>query len=435
MIKRLTPSWSWLLLLVLVFQVSLLPDILGMRGTARVANAIALVTFLVASLVAALRVQHRTVSAAVFLLFVVPAGLVLLGYSINILRSVDLQTMGRLGMLLPWLAALSVPFMKSYSLEKSWLVFYRFMFISSAVSCVEYWAVFSGILATTPIESVYGDFSRGIFTSYLRLADGSPHFRMHGVFPEPGTLAMWLMPAIAYALVFGKRAGLAVFTVALFLTHSLGGFASAVVLAGSFTWWRTRRPFVRVLMLVLLGAGVAYFLREYFLSAYVSKAGSASVREDNVFLFWRDLGAQIVNRPFGTPLVGRSLSDLAAVDRDYLGSDFAPYTALVIGGVSALIGYTAMITIALSASIKYLARRHADRLTACAFISLPPLLLFVVQRATVFDSPLFAFLVAVPVLAVLRGEVAGTRRSGSASRPGDRPRRGIRENLPQELAG
>jgi hypothetical protein len=431
MIKRLTPSLSWLLLIVLVFQVSLLPVILNMRGTARVANAIALATFMVM----ALRANYRRVSAAVFFFFVLPAGLVLVGYAINVLRSVDLQTIGRLGMLLPWCAALSVPFMESYSLEASWLVFYRFMLISSAVSCVEYWAVFSGILATKPVESVYGSFSTGIFTIYVRLPDGSPYYRMLGVFPEPGTLAMWLIPAIAYALVFRKRLGLLVFPVTLYLSQSLGGFASAVVLVGSFTWWRTRRLFVRVLMLALLGAGVAYFAGEFFVSTYVSKAASATVREDNAFLFWGDLGRQIANHPLGTPLIGNSLSELGTFDRDYLGSNFAPYTALILGGVSALIGYSAMVAVALFTSMKFFARPHADRLMACAFISLPPLILFLFQRGTIFDSPLFAFLVAAPMLAVIRGEEAVTLPSGARSRSGDRRRRGRRENSPQELAG
>lgn len=422
---------SWLLLIVMVFQLSMLPDILGLRGTARAANAVALLAFLVM----ALRVDYRRVSAAVFLLFILPAGLVLAGYSINILRSVDLQSIGRLGMLLPWLAALSVPLMKSYSLEASWLLFYRFMLVSSAISCVEYWAVFSGVLATRPIESTYGSFVAGISTIYVALPNGRPYYRMLGVFPEPGTLAMWLMPAIAYALVFRHRVGLLIFLTALWLSQSLGGFASAVVLAGTFAWWRMRRLLVRVVIVAMLGAGVTYYVGDYFVTSYVSKARSATVREENALRFWGELGRQIVTRPLGAPLVGGSLADLGTFDRDYLGSSFAPYTALVLGGVSALLGYSAMIAVALFTSMKFFARPHADRLMACAFISLLPLIIFVFQRATIFDSPLFAFLIAAPMLAVIRRDEAVALPGGARIRAGDRRRRGVRGNSTPELAG
>ncbi|MCX6545097.1 MAG: hypothetical protein NTV05_11895 [Acidobacteria bacterium] len=395
-----TPSLSWLLLLVLIFQTSLLPDILGLRGTARVANAIALSAFLIMILGA----NYRRVSESVFFFFLLPAGLVLLGYAINILRSLDSQALGRLGMLLPWCAALSVPFMPSYSLAASWLVFYRFMLISSVISCVEYWAVFTGHLATKPIETVYGSFNTGIFTTYLRTPDGSPHFRMHGVFPEPGTLAMWLLPAIVYALVFRKRFGLVVLPIAFFLSYSLGGFASAAVMAGSFTLWWTRRWLVRGLILAVIAVGVVTLFGNFFVRSYDAKAESATVREENAIRFWKTLGHQIMTRPLGTPLVGASLSAIGTVDSDYLGSDFAPYTALVLGGVGAMIGYSVIILVALLTSLKYLAKPRPDRLMACVFISLPPLIMFVFQRVTVFDSPLFAFLVAAPLIAAIRGD-------------------------------
>ena len=386
-------------------------------------------------MVMALRVDYRRVSAAVFLFFILPAGLVLAGYAINILRSVDLQSIGRLGMLLPWLAALSVPLMKSYSLEASWLLFYRFMLISSAISCVEYWAVFSGVLATRPIDSTYGSFLAGISTIYVALPNGRPYYRMLGVFPEPGTLAMWLMPAIAYALVFRHRVGLLVFLTALYLAQSLGGFASAVVLAGTFVWWRTRWLVVRVVMLAVLAAGVTFYAGDYFANSYIAKARSATVREENAFRFWDELGRQIVTRPLGAPLVGGSLSELGTFDRDYLGSNFAPYTALVLGGVSALFGYSAMIAVALFTSMKFFARPHADRLMACAFISLPPLIVFLFQRATIFDSPLFAFLIAAPMLAVIRRDEA-VAIPGGARRPlGQHRRRGVRGNSTPGLAG
>lgn len=165
------------------------------------------------------------------------------------------------------------------------------------------------------------------------------------------------------------------------------------------------------------------------------RRGPPPYREENALRFWGELGRQIVTRPLGAPLVGGSLAELGTFDSDYLGSSFAPYTALVLGGVSALFGYSAIIVVALFTSMKFFAKPHSDRLMACAFISLPPLILFLFQRATVFDSPLFAFLIAAPMLAVIRRDEAVALPGRARSRSSHRRSSGAGSHSTPELAG
>lgn len=388
---------SVLLLLVLVFQSSVLPDTLGLKSTGRALNAIILAAFAVLALAALFHAKIRKSSLYV----VIPSGLVLVGYSINALRSVTTETLGFAGALLPWLAVISVPFMKSFDLARSWLFFFRFMLICALVSLVEYAAVFAGALTPTLIETTRGDFAKGVVTIFHVLEDGSVYDRMYGVFAEPGTFAMLLMPAIAYALVFSKRLALVVFLSCLFLTRSLGGFASLVVLLTMFVYWRTRRLSAQLLLSSSFVLTVAYFFGNFFLAAYESHNLSSTVREENVFLFYENFWHILWEYPFGIPLVGTSLTSLQG-NVLYLGSNFAPYTAFVIGGVVALVGYSAVLLVSLIATVRYFAKNNPSEIMACAFISLPALQLFVFQRQTIFDLALFAFLFVSPIMMVFQ---------------------------------
>jgi hypothetical protein len=421
MIGRFRPSVSWLWLFVLVFQVSVLPDSLLPQGAGRVANAFVLLALLAMVLIAGTKKIPKKIAWFV----VLPLSLVLGGYSVNILRNLSRETLGYIGMSLPWLAALSIPFMKSYSLQDSWKLFYRFTLVFAVVACVEYYAVFSGILATTPINNTRGEFEVGFFTIFLRLADGTPYDRMFGVFPEPGTLGMLHLPAIAYALVFGQWWALVPLLGCMYLSRSLGGWASLVIMAAMFVYWRVRSFAGRAVLLSLLVAGVSYFFLGYFVTTYQQKDASATVREENVLVFIRNLPDTLVRYPLGAPLAGRSLSALQETDQKYLGSNFAPYTALILGGIPAFVGYCAIFLVALFASAKYFVqRRDSNKLLACAFLSLPAMLLFVFQRATIFDTPVFAFLFAAPVMTVMlrrrrRGREGVRQRRSKSGRPTD----------------
>ena len=72
------------------------------------------------------------------------------------------------------------------------------------------------------------------------------------------------------------------------------------------------------------------------------------------------------------------------------------------GGILAFVGYTMFFFLNVIVLIKYYTQNHdPDRLTACAMLSLPGVLMFVFQRTTILETLLFAFLFSVPLLRVL----------------------------------
>ena len=383
-----------LLFIVLVFQLSILPDTLGIKPLGRVFNALALAAFLGLAVIAFARGHMGRVAG----LYVVPVLLVVVGISINVARNLSVESLGAASALLPWLAALSVPFMRSLDTEQAWRIFYRFMLAASIVSALEYAAVFGGLFTPGAVHTDRGDFLKGVISLFYGLDDGSIHYRMYGIFAEPGTYAMYLLPAIAYAFVYRKWWALPVFIGCFYLTDSLGGYLSLVVLVVSYLFWRSRRRSVGLLVVAVVAFVGAYTLLGNFSGQYEQKQASRIVREENVTLFRDNFANIILSSPFGLPLTGKSMSELANVNINYIGSNFEIYTVFVRGGILALLGYTIFLVWVAWRSVRFLFSGHRDRTLVCALVTLPALLLFVAQRETIFASALFAFLYAQPLL-------------------------------------
>ena len=351
-------------------------------------------------------------------IYLVSLLLVIAGLAINIVRSLSPESVGAAGALIAWVAALSVPFMKSFDLERVWRLFYRFMLWASIISIIEYVAVFAGVLPITSLDTARGVYLKGIVTLFYGLGDGSVHYRMYGLFAEPGTYAMYLLPAIAYGFRRREPWSVVLFLVCLYLTDSLGGIASLLVMGATYLFWRSRERPVGLLVAVALALVVAYSLSGSFRDAYEQKAGSASVREDNVTLF-RDNFVSIVSaNPYGLPLTGRSISELENVTSNYLGSNFEVYTLFVKGGILACAGYTFLLAWIVMRSGRYLLGGHREPTRATALICLPAMLLFVVQRETILASALFAFLFARPLLTFDGGARRVRRRRRSRAERG-----------------
>lgn len=387
-------------LIVLTCQTTVLPDTLGAKTAARILNALTLLVFGLGA--AWVFFQGRTRGASAVM--TVSCALVALGLVINLARSVGPETLGYVGALLPWLAALSIPFFRRYDLRFAWRMYYAFMLVAAIGALCEYSAVFAGALTPTVIETERGMFLKGIVTIFHQLEDGRTYDRMYGVFAEPGTFAMLLLPAVAYALVRRRWFGIAVFLTCLALTRSLGGVASLALMGGLYVYQRIRVRWVRgLVVLVMLGAaGLAF---GGFAAAYEAKQASATVREENARLFVQLAWPMIRANPFGLPLTGSSLTGIASTDAVYLGSNFSPYTMFVQGGVLSLLGYLGVLTAVCRACLRYYSQTSAwrgdRRGLSPAFLSLPPLLLFVVQRQAIFEMALFAYLFAAPVMRVL----------------------------------
>jgi hypothetical protein len=383
-----------LLLIVLVFQASILADTLHLRAVGRAFNALTLASFILIAAIAMLGGRARKTSG----IYLTAVLLVALGCSINVGRNLSAESIGAAGALLPWFGALAVPFMRSYDLERSWRIFYRFMLWGSIISAIEYAAVFSGLLVPTPIETDRGTFLKGIFSIFFGLTDGTPHYRMYGLFAEPGTYAMLLLPAILFAIVFRKRWALPIFLGCLYFTNSLGGFFSLAVLLASYFFWKYGRRPVGLALVVIAAAGAAFAFSGSLDNALTKKGTSATIREDNVSLFRDNFVNIVVSSPFGLPLTGKSMSELGAASDMYLGSNFEIYTLFVKGGILAALGYVILFAWILVRSVRYLLVGDKDRYMACALVSLPALMLFIFQRETIVASPLFACLFAWPLL-------------------------------------
>ncbi|MBA3656427.1 MAG: hypothetical protein H0W69_03640 [Gemmatimonadaceae bacterium] len=390
-----------LMLASLVFQTTVLPDTLDIHSISRVANLVIMVVFFALSLRVFLRGRMRKLP----LFYFAPIALILVAYSINILRSLSVETIGYVAGLLPWLAGLSVPFLKSYSLDDSWKLFFRFMVFFSVIALIEFAALFAGQLAPSLIVTDRGEFVKGYMTLFHGLEDGTVYYKMYGVFPEPGTFAMLLLPAFAYALVYWKPWAMALFGVCLYFTNSLGGEFSLVILLALYAYRKARGGIAGPLILSALGTAAVYFLFPLFAATYAMKGDSAAVREANVSMFKQGFLTVLQQHPFGFPLSGSSFSALQDVSTGYLGSNFEPYTVFVTGGVLAFLMYCIYFIWVSSRSIRYLLGPDRDQLYTCAFLSLPPLLIFVWQRNTLLTSTLFAFLFAMPVVTMRRRSV------------------------------
>jgi hypothetical protein len=386
-----------LLLVVLIFQLSVLPDTLGLRAVGRVLNASALVCFLLIG-------GHALASGRAFRApptYLAAILLLITGLSINIARNLSPESIRAAGSLLPFAAALGVPFLKRLDVARCWRIFYRFMLVASIVAALEYAAVFTGILHTTAIETERGPYLKGVFSYFLGLGDGQPHYRMYGLFVEPGTYAMYLLPAIAYAWLRGKRWPTVLLLGCFYFTDSLGGALGLLAMGGTYLFWRSSRRPVGLLIAVAIAAVVIIPLSGPLRERYEEKGQSAAVRESNVSLFRDNFVSVVTANPFGLPLTGKSLSELENVTSNYLGSNFEIYTFFVEGGIIASVGYTMLLLWMAWRNGRWLLSGDRDLTRATALVSLPALLLFVFQRETVLASALFAFLFAPPLL---RGE-------------------------------
>ena len=395
--------WPILFWVVIAFQISVLPDTLGVGSMARVANTLALILFLVCSM----SVLASQVSEQVFVFYCLPILMIAVGYLANVLRSANLEALSYLGLVIPWFAALSVPFTKGFDAERYWRLFYGFMLVACVIALLEYAAVFWGFLQPSIIETKRGEFLKGVLTIFLGLEEGTPNNRMYGVFAEPGTFAMYLLPALAYALVHRKILAAVLFLVCMLLTASLGGYLGIILVAVAFVQWEARRRGAVTALFVALAAAVIVVcvfgtVYEFFAASYLDKGESAAARESNVDLFFRHFLDIAFDDPLGMKLHGDSLTELTKSDSLYIGSNFTIGNALIVGGLMSFIGYVMFLLVNTVCWLRAIGRTSHSKVMECVCVSFPAVLSFVVQRATIFDSALYSFLFAVPILSVLR---------------------------------
>ncbi len=378
-----------------------MPDTLSIKPLARLLNALVL---LILSVFLVLFINNKR-AKPILLYYLLPVLLILCGYSINFILALNDSSLGQAAKLLPWVGALTIPFFKKFDLAKSWKVFYIFMFWFVLISLFEYFAIFGGFLAPTRIETNRGVFYKGFFSILHYLDGGIPYFRFYGIFAEPGTAAMFIIPALVYSLMYSKKIAIGIFLIAMTMTFSLGAYVSLIVIlylflswkAGSLKYAKTGKWLVALLAVIFC----IIFINE-FTEKYEAKQLSASVREDNASNFIGNFGEIIIDKPFGFILEGKSLTSLKGENENYIGSTFSFYVAFVQGGILSFFGFTLFFFTNVMVLLKYYTQRHdPDKLVACAMISLPALLMYCFQRQTMLDTILFSFLFSVPLFRVL----------------------------------
>lgn len=391
---------------VLIFQLTSLKFLWGLETLSRLAN----ITMLVWANVYCINSYIKnSYNSNVYTLYVLPGFLVYFGYFLNVTISSisDIGIVNQFGLTLPWVMYLTVPqLMKKGVLhsEELWHYFYYFMTIAMSLSFVEYALVFNGNLGLHEVMTDGGLYLAAWFTKFHGLSDGEIHYRFYSCFPEPGTLAMYLLPAIAYAFYYKKYFGLILFILALVLTDSLGGFAGFAMLVPllMYTYLKQRKinpTMVFAVLFAFLTLFAIYFSQD-FIDRYERKNRSATIREENTFNTFSNLPHLMFNYPMGFPL--KSSTELAMDNRDYLGSNFTPGYALTLGGIGAFFGYFIVLFVSLGIAIKNFFRPNLSREGKVVFVSIIVLIPFIFQRAVIWDGVLFSFLFAPTLINCLR---------------------------------
>ncbi|EKD45865.1 MAG: hypothetical protein ACD_69C00103G0001, partial [uncultured bacterium] len=362
----------------------------------------------------------RRISKKIMLFYVIPAGCILIGYFANLTLEFFIGTASisakflHTSRMLPWLAALSVPFVR-FNIEKMWRAYYLFMLVVTVIGLVEYLVFFGGILPTSLVASVHGANTaacKGIVTSFYNFGDSTCsnlHSRFYGIWYEAGTNGMLLLPAFVYAIFFSKRISILIFLGAIYFTYSLGASIALLFFATLVAFWKLREKEMGLLVVVII---IIFFIGVYFVITdypYMQKIVYTWSDSGAVWLplkkFIKNLYYLMTKYPFGLILQSETYAGMANFPDFYQGAlTVVLYAAFVQGGLLAFFGYALFILSITVAIMKYYLCKHnldKDKITDCAFFSLPLMLLYVVQRSTIFDSVVFSFLFAVPIIKMI----------------------------------
>lgn len=386
---------------VILFQLTTLKYIWNIELLGRIVNFLILIGATIYSAVALIRGRFdwRIYGGYFF-----PGLMILIGFFCNLLFNLflNLSVVGQFGLLIPWVVYLTIPqLLKNGDINslELWRYFYCFMVAATILGVIEYALVFFGGWGLRSIKTSGGQFLAAWFSAFHELDDGSVYYRIYACFPEPGTLAMYLLPAIAYAWVHKKIGMLLLFIGVVLFTDSLGGYVGLGMLFFIFTFIASSDKRLRqIFMLLFLFFGAAIFLASFsddLMERYEQKGNSRITREANFTNFIDNFPHLVVSYPLGFPLT--ESSEEASANKDYFGSNFALGNAFVLGGIISFLGYAAVLSVSLLASVKSLFRRSLSREEKIVYVSLLVLLPFIFQRAVVWDSALFALLFA-PVL-------------------------------------
>lgn len=391
---------------VIAFQLTVIKSIWHIELLARIINTVILIW---ASVYFIYSIFFNKFNKNIWLYFLLPGVLVFFGYFVNLAYNItlNLNLLNQLGLLLPWVVYLTVPqLMKSKILnsENLWRYYYNFMIVVLMLGVVEHFLLLSDLIGSNKIVTAGGPFEANWFSIHFAVDDGSVYDRFYSCFPEPGTLAMYIIPALSYAFFRRKYFGLFLLGGALYLTQSLGGYISLGILIAIALYLQIRLWRVNLYVaFAILFCGVSFLYVTFsndLVVAYEQKGNSRLVRESSTLNFLYELPNLLVNNPRGSELTEDSES--RNLNQHYFGSNFALGNAFMVGGILSLIGYVAILLVSIGCSIKVLLRRSIPIEERIAFSSIISILPFLFQRSVVWDSAIFAFLFAPSIIRLLQ---------------------------------
>ena len=390
----------------LIFQVTALKWMWSIESFSRIINLFSLLLGLVISFKALYGTNY---SIKIWKYYLIPGMLVFGGMFLNIMLNTfsNFNLVSVFGITVPWIIYLITPYFLLNGVIDAkvlWKYYFYFMLIFNILGILGYYFVFFGTSNLKVITTPHGQFLSNIFSIYYLQEDGFAHFRYYSCFLEPGTLAMFLLPAIAYAFFYKKYLSLSVLLIVFYLTFSLGGIISLLLMIAVFVFIifnKNNKYFFGSIFVLLLTVSLLWVnFSGYILDEYVEKDNSAKVREDSFANTLANLPAIILSNPLGLNF-GETSDDMEK-NRLYSGTNFLPGFYLQYGGILAFFGYLAVLGVSFKVSIKALARSDLSIEEKVVFSSILGLLPFIFQRSTIWESALFAFLFAPFIIAELK---------------------------------
>lgn len=394
----------YLFIIAFVFQVTMLKFIWNIESISRIINTLYLLTVLFIFFYAI----FRDYKIKVWKYYLFPGILILSGLIINILISSisDFTVLAQLGSTIPWVLFLVIPYFMDYkkvNFNYLWELSYKIIVTFVFLGLIDYYIIFINGNVSKYLETPYGDFVGGSFSILHMLLDGSAHFRFYSFFAEPGTLAMFLLPFIAYSILKKKYFGFLILLTGFFYTFSLGGYISLFFLFFLLFLYKSKKNNIiitSIFMSIIISATYFYVTND-LVQTYEKKGYSATSREDNFSNSFTKIPTIIFNYPLGIPL-SNSTSEMEK-NPNYTGANFIPNNYLQKGGVLSLVGYLLVLIFSIRMSLRVLFSKNINYSieTVVVAISIIAILPFLLQRSTIWESSLFAFLFAPTLLNLL----------------------------------
>jgi len=389
----------------ILFQLTILKHIWPLKNIATFFNGLALAFTIICFIYCIVFFKYKK---NVWYFYIIPGLFVALGIFLNISLNFisNPKTIHHVGNVFPWIVYLIIPYLlkKKYNSLKLWTYFYYFMLLVILFGIFDYLNTFLFGNALRMISTeMYGDYLAGWFSVFYITQYTEPQPRLCGCFAEPGTLAMFIIPAICYAYFYKKYLGLFVLIIGLYLTDSLGGMIGFAVLLSLllFVSVKTQQKniIISIFLLIFVSSIVLLFSMTYFASAYENKNQSRIDRTYDFEQTIENIPEMLISNPIGFELSEGTISTIENVHN--YGSNFSPGVAIKMGGLSSFFGYMVVLLISVIIAVLSIIKKNLYIEEKIVFCSILVLFTFIVQRSTVWDSPIFAFLFAPSIIRFL----------------------------------